>query len=51
VVTCRLKIKIYIDDVIGAIAIEFYGLVFTKKTAFVPKDLPGLAPGVVYVKV
>jgi hypothetical protein len=51
VVTCRLEIKIYIDDVIGAIPIEFHGLVLADGSAFVPKDSPSIAPWIVYVKV
>jgi hypothetical protein len=51
VVTHWLKIKIYIDDMIGTIAIEFHGLVLANESALVPEYGPGLAPGVVYVKV
>jgi hypothetical protein len=50
-VSHRLEIKIYVDDVIGAIPIEFHGFVFANKSASVPKDSPGIAPWIVYVKV
>ena len=51
VVACRLEIKIYIDDVIGAIAIEFHCLVLADESASVPKNGPGIAQWIVYVKV
>jgi len=47
VITYRVEIQIYIDDVIGAIPIEFHSLVLANESTFVPKDLPGLAPGIV----
>jgi hypothetical protein len=51
VVTCGLEIKIYIDDVIGTIPIEFRSLVLAKKFIFVPKDVPSIAPGIINVKI
>jgi hypothetical protein len=51
VVTCGVEIKIYIDDVIGTIAIEFHGLVLANESALVPKNGPDIAQWIVYVKV
>jgi hypothetical protein len=45
-----LKIKIYIDDVIGVIAIKFHSLVLANGSASVPKDSPSIAPWIVDVK-
>jgi hypothetical protein len=50
-VTCGLEIKIHIDDVIGTVAIEFHGLVLADKFALVPKNGPGIAQWIVYVKI
>jgi hypothetical protein len=50
VVTYGLEIKIYVDDMIGAIAIEFHGLVLANESTFVPKDSPSIAPWIIYVK-
>jgi hypothetical protein len=50
VITCGLELKIHIDDMIGSIPIKFHGLVLTKEFTFVPKDSPGIAPRIVYVK-
>jgi hypothetical protein len=51
VVSHRPIIKIYIDDVIGTIGVEFPGLVLANESALVPKDSPSIAPGIVYIKV
>jgi hypothetical protein len=50
-VTYGLEIKIYIDDMIGVIAIEFHSLVLANGSAFVPKYSPSIAPWITYVKV
>ena len=47
VVTYRLELKIHVEDMIGAIPIKFHGFVFANESAFIPKDLPGIAPWVV----
>jgi hypothetical protein len=51
VVTYRLEIKIYVDDVIGAIPIEFHGLVLANESALVPEDSPSIAPWIIDVNV
>jgi hypothetical protein len=51
VVTCRLDLKIHVDDMIGAIPIEFHRLVLANESALVPKNGPGVAQWIVYVKV
>jgi hypothetical protein len=51
VITHRIEIKIYVNDVIGTVAIKFHGLVLANESASVPKDGPSTAPGIVYVKV
>jgi hypothetical protein len=51
VITCRLELKIHVDDMIGAIPVKFHGLVLTKEFTFVPKDSPGIAPWIIDVKV
>jgi hypothetical protein len=47
-ITHRLEIKIYVDDVIGTIAIEFHGLIsvviLANEFTFVPKNIPSTAP-------
>jgi hypothetical protein len=45
-IACRPKIKIYADDVIGTISIEFHGLVLADEFTLVPKNAPSIAPGV-----
>jgi hypothetical protein len=49
-VTHGLEMKIYIDDVIGAISVELHGLVLAKKFIFIPKDIPSIAPWVGDIK-
>jgi hypothetical protein len=51
VIACGLEIKIRIDDVIGAIPIEFHGLILANESALVPKNGPGIAQWIVYIKV
>jgi len=51
VVTYRLELKIQVEDVIGAIPIEFHSLVLANESALVPKNGPGIAQWIVYVKV
>jgi hypothetical protein len=51
VVTCGLEIKIYVEDMIGAISIEFYSLVLANKSAFVPKDIPSITPRITNIKI
>jgi hypothetical protein len=51
VVPHRLEIEIYIDDVIGAIPIEFHCLVLADGSALVPKNGPSIAQRNVYVKI
>jgi len=46
-----LEIKIYIDDMISAIAIEFHSLVLANGSASVPEYFPSIAPGIVDVEV
>jgi hypothetical protein len=47
-VTCRLEIKIYVDDVIGSIPIKFHGLIsvviLADKSTSVPEYFPSTAP-------
>jgi hypothetical protein len=50
VVTSRLEIKIYINNVIGAIPIEFNGLVLANESALVPKDSPCITPWIIDIK-
>jgi len=42
-VTRGLEIKIYIEDVIGTISIEFYDLVLANEFTSSPKNGPGVA--------
>jgi hypothetical protein len=51
VVAHRFDLKIHVDDVIGAIPIEFHSLVLADKFALVPKNGPGIAQWIVYIKV
>jgi hypothetical protein len=51
VITYRLELKIYVDNMMCAIPIKFHSLVLTKEFTFVPKDSPGIAPWIIDVKV
>jgi hypothetical protein len=51
VVSYGPKTKIYIDDVIGTIGVEFYGLVLANGSASIPKYVPAVAPRIVQDKV
>jgi hypothetical protein len=43
VVTRRLDLKIYVDDMMCAIPIEFHSLVLANESASVPKNGPSIA--------
>jgi hypothetical protein len=49
-ITYRLEIKIYVDDMIGTIAIELYSLVLADEFTLVPENVPTIAPGIADVK-
>jgi hypothetical protein len=50
-VTCGLELKIYVDDMIGSVPVEFHSLVLADEFTFVPKDSPSIAQWIVDVKV
>jgi len=51
VVTCRLDLKIHVDNMMCTIPIKFHSLVLADESASVPKNGPSIAQWIVDVKV